>query len=192
MIIFSKIKNRRGMTLIEVIIGVGIAMLIFAAITAIYQISQNAYSRADRRAEITQNGRVILDRLVRELRQTPAIVTTLPETAADPANLPHEIMFQDGHTTTEVRYIKYYLDGTNIKKQVIIYYFSEDPSFHVYWHDTDEDGNPPLFTILEDKVVGEFVDDIEFWGEKLININLYLLKNNESEIIYTAVYGRNF
>jgi len=44
---------------------------------------------------------------------------------------------------------------------------------------------------LEDRVVGEYVDDIEFWGDKLININLYLLKNEEMQIINTAIYGRN-
>ena len=36
-----------------------------------------------------------------------------------------------------------------------------------------------------------FVYDIEFWGDKLININLYLIKGAETEIINTAVYGRN-
>jgi prepilin-type N-terminal cleavage/methylation domain-containing protein len=184
-------KKQLGFTLIEVIISLTITSLLLLIVASLYGLSQSTYATTDTTAEITQNGRVILDRLIRELRQTPAIVTTIPATNGDPESLPDEIMFQDGHDTSAIRYLRYYLIGSDLKRQIIIYYFPSDPANYVYWHATDQGGNPPTSEILEDKIIGEYVYDLEFWGVKLISINLYLFKNGQSEIINTAVYGRN-
>ncbi|MBI5765668.1 hypothetical protein HZA71_00365 [Candidatus Falkowbacteria bacterium] len=194
--IFSdKIFNEIGFTLLEVMLAVSLSLIIFFSVAYTYEISQNAYLKTDVKAEITQNGRTIIDRLVRELRQTPDIVTNLPENNDNPDNLAHEIIFQDGHDTSQIKYIRYYLDTPSLmKKQIIAYSFDDASTTYVFWQATDINGNPPTPHILgneEDKIIGEYVQDIEFWGEKLININLYLNKNNQQEIIYTAVYGRN-
>ena len=188
-----KPKTNLGFSLVEVIIAITISSILFLIITSAYIISQNAYSKTDTRAEISQNGRVILDRMIRELRQTQDIVTTIPETNVDPEILPHEIMFQDGHDTSIIRYIRYYIDNSNINRQVIRYYFPSDPTNYVRWYDSDQLGNPPTMEIVagEDNIIGEFVYDIEFWGNGLININLYLLKGAETTTINTAIYGRN-
>lgn len=185
-----KIGNS-GFSLIEVVIAISISTILFLIVTSVYNISQTTYNKTDTRAEITQNGRVILDRMIREIRQTTDIVTTMPETNFNPETLPDEIMFQNGHDVATIKYIRYYLNNSNINKQIIKYYFSIDPNVHVHWYDTDEFGNPPTQEIVEDKIIGEFVYDIEFWGNSLININLYLLKNSETITINTAVYGRN-
>jgi len=182
---------RNGFTIIELLVSITIAVILFGAVTAIYNIGQNIYYRTDAKAEITQNGRVILDRLIREVRQTPNIITTLPPTTDDPPNLPSEIMFEDGHNATQIQYIRYYLTGTDIYRQIIVYYFDSAPDDYVYWHTTDQQGDPPLMLTLEDKLIGEYVVDIEFWGDSLININVYLNKGTQSEIINTSVYGRN-
>ncbi|MFA5029255.1 MAG: prepilin-type N-terminal cleavage/methylation domain-containing protein [Patescibacteria group bacterium] len=184
-------KMKKGFTLIEVIISIAIAALLFTMVTSIYSLSQETYNHNDTKAEITQNGRVILDRLIREIRQTPEIVTEIPETNGDPDSLPEEIMFQDGHDTSNISYIRYYLENSDIKRQSIVYSFPEDPDIYVYWHATSQSGQAPEMNILEDKIIGEYVSDIEFWGDKLINVNLYLSKDNQSEIIFTSVYGRN-
>ena len=161
---------------------------------SVYQVSQQIYNTIDDRAEITQNGRVIIDRMIREIRQAQKLITELPADTSNPDLLPHEIIFQDGHNLSTIKYIRYYLDGSNIKRQVIVYYFPSAPELYVYWDATDYDPPhiPPVSTTTEDKIVGEYVDDIEFWGNKLINLNIYLSKNNESEIVNTSVYGRNF
>jgi len=46
-------------------------------------------------------------------------------------------------------------------------------------------------SILENRIIGEYVSDIEFWGEPLVHLNLTLTKGNLQEIIYTSIYGRN-
>lgn len=183
--------NKKGFTLIELTIAISVSVLLILIVTSTYLVGQKTYNKTDFRAEIVQNGRVIIDRMSREIRQTGDIVTELPEDNADPDNLPSEIMFQDGHDTSQVTYIRYYLENGDLKRQTIIYYFETEPDIYTYWHATDQDGNSPIMSILEDRVVGEYVDDIEFWGDKLININLYLLKNEEMQIINTAIYGRN-
>lgn len=186
------LKNNLGFTIIEVIIAISVSIIIFLIITVIYTLSQNIYNQTDTTAEMTQNGRVILDRMIREIRQTGDIVTEIPETNDDPDTLPEEIMFEDGHSTSQIQYIRYYLDNSDIKRQIVAYYFDDNPTIYVYWFATDVGGQPPSMAVLEDKIIGEYVYDIEFWGDDLININLYLLKGSETQIINTAVYGRNF
>ena len=191
MIIARQQPNSSGFTLIEVLISLSVSILIFILLTQVYLLAQNTYIEANDRAEITQNGRVILDRMIREIRQTPDIITTLPLTAVEP--IPSEIMFQDGHDTAQIQYIRYFLNGANINRQVIVYYFPSEPTYYVHSYDTDKDPphNPPIRQIIEDKVVGQYASDIEFYGGQLLNINLYLSKNKQSTIISTSVYGRN-
>lgn len=186
-------RSNSGFTLIEVIIAIFMATMIFMLVSGVYVLSQKIYLETDAKAELSQNGRVILDRIVREIRQTPDIITQLPPTNADPQQLPSEIAFQDGHETSDIRYIRYFMDGNDLKRQVIAYYFPVMPDYYVHSYDTDKDEphNPPIMQILEEKIIGEYLDDIEFWGDGLLNINLYLSKNGQDIILNTAVYGRN-
>lgn len=189
---FAK-ASQSGFTLIEIMISLSIVLLIFLLVTSVYTLNQKTYGKTDAKAEIVQNGRVILDRMVREIRQTPDIITQMPSTNSDPDQTPSEIMFQDGHDLSDIRYIKYYLDGTDIKRQIIVYYFPRQSDYYVRVYDTDKEAphGPPTEQILEEKIVGEYADDIEFWGNGLINISLNLSRSEESAIITTAVYGRN-
>ncbi|MEK7653308.1 MAG: prepilin-type N-terminal cleavage/methylation domain-containing protein [Patescibacteria group bacterium] len=184
-------SNKNGFTLLEVLIALAVTMLVFLLIFSIYHLSQGAYQRTDVKAELTQNGRVILDRLVRELRQTPDVVTVLPLDDTDPDALPNGILFEDGHNVSEIKYLKYLLNGTEMQKQVVVYHFADAPDDYVHHDDTDQYGNPPTDEVLETKVIGEYVSDIEFWGSGAINIKLYLTKNGQTEIMNTIVYGRN-
>lgn len=182
---------KKAFTLLEVIIVIFISTLIFTTVTGLYIVMEKIYSRADERAEITQNGRVILDRITRELRQSQKISTQLPITPD--SGTPNELQFQNGHNPSVIKYIRYYLENNTIRRQEIAYYFPTSPEDYVYKDATDRDPphDPPIEAILEDKLVGEYIDDIEFWGDKLININLYLSKNNQSIILFTNVFGRN-
>lgn len=186
-------KHQSGFTLIEIMISISIVILIFILVTSVYTLNQKIYGNTDAKNEIVQNGRVILDRMVREIRQTPYVVTQIPTTNADPNETPSEIMFQDGHNADDIRYIRYYLSGANIMRQSIVYYFPREPDYYVRVYDTDKEDphGPPTQQILEEKIVGEYVSDIEFWGGKLLNINLILSRNGQSSTITTAVYGRN-
>lgn len=180
-----------GFSLIEIIIVISISVILFLIVSMVYYISQTVYQKTDTRAEITQNGRVITDRMIRELRQAQSIVTPLPIDNSNPALTPSEIKFLDGHDASQISYIRYYLDNQDIKREYSRYYFPDDPTTYVYIYNTDQYGNSPVPQIVEDRVVGEHASDLEFYGNGLININLYLIKNSETITINTSIYGRN-
>lgn len=187
-----KIFSNKGYSLSEIVITVAIATLALSIILAIYFMTTQAYRAGNDRAEVAQNGRVTMDRMIREIRQANEISTELPETGDNPENPPpSEIMFEDGHNTAFIQYIKYYLDNPELRRQIIIYYFEEEPEIYVHWNDLDGEGNPPTLEVLEDKVVGEFITELKFYGTSLINISENLTKRNNNFYITTKVLGRN-
>jgi len=92
-------SNSQGFTLTEVLVTVSAFLIIVIIIYSVQAFSQKAYQRGETATEIFQNGRVILEKMSREIRQAKEIVTSLPETPDDPEfPPPAEILFQDGHT----------------------------------------------------------------------------------------------
>lgn len=87
-------KSSRGFTLVEVITVTAIFMIIIGVIYSAILYSQQSYAVGENVAEIIQNGRVIIERISREIRQAKEIITLLPEEEINP---PSEIKFQDGH-----------------------------------------------------------------------------------------------
>lgn len=187
-----KKQKLSGFTLIEILLAIYIGILIFLAITSLYFLAQKFYRIGSDRLEIVQNGRVTFDRLTRELRQTQEITTTLPATKSEPDfPPPSEIQFQDGHQTTVVRYYRYYLDGSEFKRQIIVYYFEDEPAVYINWNATDEEGDPPLSLILEEKLVGEYFSTLQFYGTSETNIEATLTKDEISTNFKTKIFGRN-
>jgi hypothetical protein len=101
-----KKKREKALTLIEVLITVFITVAIVSGVLSLYTMHFRAYQESEEIGEIVQNGRVILERLSREIRQAEDIVfyiggeiTEWP-TASWPVikeNASEEIMFEDGH-----------------------------------------------------------------------------------------------
>lgn len=92
-LIFGK-KLNTGFTLTEVIVVIIIFTLITGVIFSAVIYSQRSYALGGNVAEIIQNGRVIIERISREIRQAKKIITPLPEEDTNPLG---EIKFQDGH-----------------------------------------------------------------------------------------------
>ncbi|MCK5044473.1 prepilin-type N-terminal cleavage/methylation domain-containing protein [Candidatus Parcubacteria bacterium] len=93
------IKKRNlqfGFTLIESIVAVAVFILISVVMYSVYSFNQRAYLEGEKMAELVQNGRIVIERITRELRQATDMVTVLPQTDQGAAN-PTEIEFQDGH-----------------------------------------------------------------------------------------------
>lgn len=90
----KKLKTEKGFTLVELLVTMAIFILLFSTISSLYFFNQKYYSGSEDSAEITQNGRVVLERISRELRQAKQITTVLPTENVD---APSEITFQDGH-----------------------------------------------------------------------------------------------
>lgn len=84
----GKNKSSTGFTLVEMIVISSIFLILMVVVYSVFLFQQRAYSSGENSAEIIQNGRVILERITRELRQAKKIINTLPAS---------EIKFQDGH-----------------------------------------------------------------------------------------------
>lgn len=160
---------------------------------SIYSLSQKSYKKSSDMAELTQNNRVFLDRLSRELRQSVNIITALPPTNSDPLNPPAEqIIFQDGHNANQITYIRYYLNGADLMREHSAYYFSAEPSTYVAYNSVGQNGQPALFKNLENRIIGEYFNQIKFWGSNdLVNIYLKLIKNTNTFEVETKAFARN-
>lgn len=94
--LFVKIRKEfnRGFTLTEIAVVIVFFTLVGATVYGLYAFNQRVSREREAAAEITQNGRVVLERITRELRQAKEIVTDLPEERSGASS---EILFQDGH-----------------------------------------------------------------------------------------------
>jgi len=189
----GKFQNNKGFTLTELLVSIVILSIVTGAVYLGYSLNQKAYKESERTAEITQNGRVILERITRELHQAREIATELSEEEPeDPISPVEGIIFEDGHIEDPYNYIHYFKDDEKIKREVIAYYFSENLGVYVPW-----DSEPPLGQTLEteiietSKTVGEYLTVLKFWGTKVINIFLTLEKNTKKIDFRTKVFSRN-
>lgn len=198
-------SDSRGFTLTELLITIIIFVLIIVTVYSTFILSQRAYREKEISAEITQNGRVILERMTREIRQAKEITSEFSEQREYAID---EIIFEDGHISIPYYYIRYFTDSINIRRQIFVYYFSDDPDSYVSWDDEDEWGGSPggpdscilescldcpvTCKILEDRIIGEYVTELKFWGSDLINIFLTLAKDNKQIDLSTQIFGRNF
>lgn len=183
--------KKQGFSLVELLITISILVIVTSAIYSGYLLSQKAYRESEASAETTQNGRVIIERISREIRQAREIITDLPATSTEATST---IGFEDGHGTTTYRYIFYYQENNEAQRKVIGYYFSADPEQTlVPW-----DAVPPLGQTLEIKTleepvaVGEWVNNLGFWNsEGLVGLILQLEKNEKIIDLETKVFSRN-
>lgn len=181
----------KGFTLTEVLVSIVIFLLVMGAIYAGYSLSQRAYLAGEVSAELTQNSRVILERMTRELRQSREIVTDLPVSMADAFNY---IEFEDGHYPERYHYILYFQDGNEIKRELKSYYFSGDESVLVPWNAIPPSGEYLGEKIIEPaRIIGEFAGDLKLWAPEIRKLNIFIRmdKNDKQIDLSTSVFGRN-
>lgn len=196
------LQKKSGFTLIEVLITIAIFCLVVGLVFNLYDLSQRFYRASETKAELLQNGRIILERLARDIRQAEEMVTPLPQTPDSP---PSEIEFQDGHTPSpyaylgsDYYYIRYELATSTgeMYRQYRVYCFDDCGTCSSYfrWNDTQLVDGEPVSTHpcdLEDRVIGEYLTEVKFWGAAVINLVLELNKGNEQIELKTEIFGRN-
>lgn len=186
-------NNNKGFTILEIIVSLSLFTFVILLVNSMFVVSQNTYNSGSNRGELVQNARVSVDRISREIRQSEEIVTLMPATSTDIMDPPvNEIFFQDGHDITEISYIRYYLNNTDLMRSKIAYFFDSDPSVYVRWDSLDGASQPPNSTVLENRIVGEYFSRLQFWGDNnLINISCGLEKSTSELSIDTKVFSRN-
>jgi prepilin-type N-terminal cleavage/methylation domain-containing protein len=184
--------KKRGFTLVEVLIAIIIGTILLVTLYAIYVANSRSYRQTISQQELAQNARISLERMSRDIRQTDRIVTSLPPTANDPLNPPPSyIQFQDGHQISAIQYIKYYLSGTNLMRQVLHYSFSAAPNTWVAWNARDAFNNLPVEHIDSDTIKADKISSLKFYGSKIIEIELSVANENDTYNFRTKIWGRN-
>jgi len=193
---FNFQDNLKGFTLTELLVTIAIFLIIITAIYSVYNLSQKSYRESESIAEINQNGRVILERIIREIRQSKTIVTELSDSEVGAVD---SVEFQNGHDISSVNYIKYFIDDIQniIYREEVAYYFSvsgdpENPDTYVSWNSIPPPGETlESLTLNGPDAIGEYVVDLDFWGTKNINVRINLEKNSKNLTLKTKVFGRN-
>lgn len=180
----------KGFVLTELLVNIAILVLISTAVYSSFVLSQRAYRESQVSAEITQNGRVIMERMTRDIRQARKIAVSLP---GDKASAVTSIIFEDGHIAEQYHYVRYFLADASIYKEVIGYYFSGDAlETLVPYNAVPPSGQSLLSKTLDaPKVIGEYVSDLEIWEMEGIRIDLSLAKNDKTLYLETNILGRN-
>lgn len=187
----SKPHGRLGFTLLEILVAIAISSMLLGALYGVYLTSYKSYTKSMGKAELNQNARIAMERITRDLRQAQKITTSLPPTGDDELNPPAgEIQFQDGHDTSKIQYIRYFLSGGNLHRQVIHYYFNADTSDWVSWDAEDEYG-PAQQSIDEDTIRADKITSLSFFGNELITIDLISSDDSGTYNYESKVLGRN-
>jgi Tfp pilus assembly protein PilE len=190
-------NSSSGFTLSELLISIVFVSLVLGAVYSSYILNQKASIEGESAIEILQNGRVILERMTREIRQAKDIVTDLPVVKE---NAVSSIEFEDGHNSSYIQYVRYFNDiaDKTIKREVIGYYYSisGDPnntSTYVLWNAAPPPGENLATTSIENpRIIGEYVSVLKFWGSRVIDIFIELEKGNKKIDFSTKIFGRNF
>jgi hypothetical protein len=111
----------------------------------------------------------------------------LPATNVNPA---HELLFQDGHDISQITYIRYHLDGNQLMRETRAYYFDTDPATFVHWNDIDPFGAAQM-VVLEDRVIGEYHSQVDFYGSNYVNIDISMFKSGIQLKTKEIIHPRN-
>lgn len=101
-------RNERGFTLAEMLVAIAVIGLVMGALFVTLFQGQSAYLFGSARAEVQQNARLSLAKMVEEMR-TGSTVTAL---VAAPSSITFTFLDDAGTLTT----VQYSLNGTNIQR----------------------------------------------------------------------------
>ncbi|MFA6493090.1 MAG: prepilin-type N-terminal cleavage/methylation domain-containing protein [Patescibacteria group bacterium] len=188
----QNLKKHQGFTLIEILTALFLGTIIIIVSYTVFLMSYKAYQKHISAAELTQNARISMERMSRDIRQASMIITPLP-IDPDAGTPPSEIEFQDGHVTTQIQYVRYYLSGTDLHREVSHYAFvaSAPPEDWVTPSTSDGGGNLSTKYTDLDQIKAEKISSLQFWGNAVITIHLNVSDTKSSYTFETKVLARN-
>jgi len=187
-------KKNQAFTLVELLVVIAISSSILAGAYAVYVSSTKAYRTNIANSELTQNARIALERISREVRQSADIITAMPEdpSVGTPAT---EIKMQDGHNQWpgigKIQYIRYYLSGSDLHRELTHYAFPDSSNDWVLYSTRGADNVEPDKIIDSDQIKAEQMSQIQFWGVKNITINIAVSDGAQTYHFETKALGRN-
>ena len=185
----KKKKNiKNGFTLIETVVAISLFTIIILVSNSMFIMSQKIYIKGSALSELSQNARISLDKISRELRQSNDLITDFSSISTS-----SKIFFQDGHDDSEITYIKYFASSTDLIRKNLAYEFSTDPGIYVYHDSIDAWGNLPNEITLKERIIGEYFNTLEFsFSSGLVNIYSNLNNAHADIKINSKAHIRNW
>lgn len=195
----AKMNKSKGLTLIEILTVVFLGTIIIMTGYTVYLMSYKSYQKNSANSELTQNARIALERMSREIRQARDIVTVLPNSAN---GAPSAIQIQDGHGIAQTQtgvpancnflYITYSLDqlSGDLYRKLSYYPSATVPITCVKWDDASSPGEVSLASDTK----AQKITVLQFWGptpsKNLVTIHL-TVSDGSSYTFETMVRARN-
>jgi len=184
---------RPAFTLVELLVAMVLASIMVSLTVSTYSLFRKAMAADQARADISQNGRIVLDRLSRELRQSADISTTLPTDQSDMSvTEPHEIEFLNGHST-DMTYRRYYLNSSTLELDSKEYYCQNEPTVRVLNSPASCSVSDPLtMHIISTTDVADHVQSISFYGDRSVTVMLTTTDGlTQTYTLESTIYRRN-
>lgn len=183
---------KKAFTLIELLVAILISSILIGTTVSVYTLFQRSMGQDQFQADVIQNARVALDRLTRELRQTPDVVTVLPDDPNDNSvQQPGAIEFEDGHNY-DLSYHRYYIVGGVLKMDEKEYYFSYQNSIRVHWNSVGNGGVAPISRVISTIDIADNVQSLTLYGSNLIQIIIETGDGSSRDYqLRTTVMARN-
>jgi len=122
--------NKRGITLIELLVGLVICAIVIAAIYRVFTAQSNAYVVQDQVVEIQQNIRSVMEIMVRDIRMAgfdydnSTSAVTVPNIPYNVAGNTITVWYENYQTgpplISEIHAVTYTLNGSNLERQLIV------------------------------------------------------------------------
>ncbi|GEM_PF-1875995 len=192
--------KRAGYTLAELLIASSVSLVLVAMSTGIYVSVNSQVGQGEVEIVLAQNGRAVIDRISRDVRQAVDFATEIPAERVDAVSA---IEFEDGHSVSQAgpTYIEYSFtnvtDGIGeIVRQRHYYYHVSDNSVHLPYSSgtVGENGFSKQIISSDTYTIAEDVASLEFYGtDYLVKIDVTLQQKADGETLdlHSAVAKRN-
>lgn len=182
----------RAFTLVELLVAVTVSAILVGITASTYSLFRKSMALDQGKADIAQNARIALDRLSRELRQTPDILTTLPLNPADTSVAqPGVIEFEDGHAN-DLTYRYYYISSGVLKVTIKQYYFTYDTGTRVAWNAVGTGGVSPVSSNVATYDVADNILSVAYYGDNELLVIVTSQDSNSQQLqMRTTIHGRN-
>lgn len=186
--------THKAFTLIELVVAIAISSVLVATTVQVYTLFRKAVIQDQSRSDLNQNARVALDRLTRELRLTPELLTQFPATTSDNSIAePNQVEFEDGSANAVAfTYHRYYLSGSTLELDTKQYYFSSQPNVFVDAASLDSSGHSPIAQVTSTQAIAQGVSLFSLYGHKPLLIYITTSDNfGQTYPLRSMATGRN-
>jgi prepilin-type N-terminal cleavage/methylation domain-containing protein len=184
--------TNRAFTIVELLVTITLSAIVISAAVGTYSAFRKAVARDHAKVSIAQNARVAFDRMSREVRQTPDVVTEFPVSSSDVLIAqPGEIEFEDGHAQ-DLTYHRYYVSGSVLKMDTLDYYFASASSKRVKAGSVGAGGITPVRRVLSTQDIAENVHSLSFYGGKPVEFIMITADGfGQTFTVRTKLFERN-